>query len=57
MVVPLPIGVSDPILRLQQIAKETARRKARSRPSLGIVPHRGIAGRVFLKLLNHQRVN
>jgi hypothetical protein len=57
MVVPLPIGVSDPILRLQQVAKETARRKARSRPSLGIMPHRGIAGRVFLKLLNRQRVN
>lgn len=45
MVVPLPIGVSDPMLRLQQIAKETARRKARSGPSLGTVPHRGIAGR------------
>jgi diacylglycerol O-acyltransferase / wax synthase len=57
MVVPLPIGVSDPILRLGLIAKETALRKGRSRPSLGIVPHRGIAGRVFLKLVARQRVN
>ena len=57
MVVPLSIGVSDPFLRLRMIAKETAQRKARSRPSLGIVPHRGIAGRAFLKLVDRQRVN
>jgi diacylglycerol O-acyltransferase / wax synthase len=57
MVVPLPIGVPDPGLRLQLIAKETAQRKAKSRPSLGMVPHRGIAGRAFLKLLDRQRVN
>ncbi len=57
MVVPLPIGVPDPAGRLQQIAAETARRKARSRPSLGKLPHRGIAGRAFLKLVDRQRVN
>jgi diacylglycerol O-acyltransferase len=57
MVVPLPIGVSDPVLRLRLIAKETVQRKARSRPSLGGVPHRGIAGRVFLKVVDRQRVN
>jgi diacylglycerol O-acyltransferase / wax synthase len=57
MVVPLPIDVPDPILRLQLIAKETAQRKAKSRPSLGIMPHRGIAGRAFLKLVDRQRVN
>jgi hypothetical protein len=57
MVVPLPVGVPDPITRLQLIAKETAQRKATSRPSLGIVPHRGIAGRAFLKLVDRQRVN
>jgi diacylglycerol O-acyltransferase / wax synthase len=57
MVVPLPIGVSDPVLRLQLIAMETARRKARSRPSLGRLPRRGIAGRIFLKLLTRRRVN
>ena len=36
MVVPLPIGVTDPVLRLRLIAAETAKRKARSRPSLGM---------------------
>lgn len=57
MVVPLPIGVSDPVQRLQQIAAETARRKTRSRPSVGKMPHRGVLGRTFLKLVNRQRVN
>jgi diacylglycerol O-acyltransferase / wax synthase len=57
MVVPLPIGVSDPVLRLRLIAKETVQRKARSRPSLGVMPHRGIAGRTFLKIVDRQRVN
>lgn len=57
MVVPLPIGVSDPVHRLQQIAAETAKRKLRSRPSVGKVPHRGFLGRTFLKLVNRQRVN
>jgi diacylglycerol O-acyltransferase / wax synthase len=57
MVVPLPVGVPDPIMRLELIAKETARRKATSRPSLGIVPHHGIAGRAFLKLVDRQCVN
>ncbi len=57
MVVPLPIGVSDPGLRLRRIAAETAQRKARSRPSVGKLPHRGVLGRTFLKLVNRQRVN
>jgi WS/DGAT/MGAT family acyltransferase len=57
MVVPLPIGVSDPVHRLQQIAAETAKRKLRNRPSVGKLPHRGFLGRMFLKLVNRQRVN
>lgn len=57
MAVPLPLGVSDPVRRLKLIATETARRKAMSHPSLGLLPHRGIAGRVFLKLLDRHRVN
>jgi diacylglycerol O-acyltransferase len=57
MVVPLPIGVSDPGLRLRRIAAETAQRKARSRPSVGKLPHRGVLGRTFLKLVDRQRVN
>jgi diacylglycerol O-acyltransferase / wax synthase len=57
MVIPLPIGVSDPVQRLQQIAAETAMRKARSRPSVGGMPTRGLAGKMFLKLIDRQRVN
>jgi diacylglycerol O-acyltransferase / wax synthase len=57
MVVPVPIGTSDPNRRLQQIAAETAKRKARSRPSVGMVPRRGIAARAVLKLIERQRIN
>ncbi len=61
MVVPLPIGESDPGRRLRQIAAETAKRKARSHPNLGILFHGGIAGRIagraIVKLINRQRVN
>ncbi len=57
MVVPLPIGDPDPVQRLRQIALETAKRKARSRPSVGKMPHRGIAARAFLKLIDRQHVN
>jgi diacylglycerol O-acyltransferase / wax synthase len=57
MVVPLPVGRSDPGQRLRQIAAETARRKARVRPDLGKVPSRGLAGRMVLKLIDRQHVN
>lgn len=57
MVVPLPIGVSDPAYRLGVIATETAERKARRRPSVGKLPSRGILGRAMLKLIDRQRVN
>jgi diacylglycerol O-acyltransferase len=57
MVVPLPIGVPDPGRRLQQIAAETATRKARSRPSLGTVFRSRIARRALLKVLDRQPVN
>jgi diacylglycerol O-acyltransferase / wax synthase len=57
MMVPLPVGGVDPRQRLRQIASETARRKARSRPSVGRMPTGGIAGKVFLTLIDRQRVN
>jgi diacylglycerol O-acyltransferase / wax synthase len=57
MVVPIPVGISDPVQRLRQIAAETAKRKARARPSLGKMPHHGVIGRLFLKLLERQHVN
>ena len=57
MVVPLPIGTSDPAGRLRQIAAETAERKARSRPSLGSLLRSGIARWALLKVLDRQPVN
>jgi diacylglycerol O-acyltransferase / wax synthase len=57
MVIPLPIGVSDPVQRLQKIAAETAMRKGLSRLSVGGMPTRGLAGKLFLKLIDRQRVN
>lgn len=57
MVVPLQIGVSDPFQRLQKIAAETAKRKTKTRPSVGKLPHRGVLGRTFLQLVNRQHVN
>jgi WS/DGAT/MGAT family acyltransferase len=57
MVVPLPVGAGDPVERLRTIAAETAMRKARSRPSVGGMPTRGLASRLFLKLIERQRVN
>lgn len=57
MVVTLPLGVRDPASRLRQISRDTARSKAKSHPSLGSMPHSGIAGRAFLELVGRQRVN
>ena len=37
----------DPVLRLQLIATAASQRRARSRPSIGKMPHRGIAGHAF----------
>jgi diacylglycerol O-acyltransferase len=56
MAVPLPIGIVDPVARLQAITRETAQRKMRIRPSLGRLPH-GLAGRALLLLVKRQRVN
>jgi len=57
MVVPLPVGVPGPGRRLQQIAAETARRKAESRPSVGTVLHGPMPRRVVLAVMSRQRVN
>ncbi|HET7421398.1 MAG TPA: WS/DGAT domain-containing protein, partial [Candidatus Dormibacteraeota bacterium] len=57
MVVALPIGARDRASALRQISAETARSKAKSHPSLGWMPHSGIAGRAFLRLVGRQRVN
>lgn len=57
MAVPLRLGESDPALRLQQISAETAKRKARSRTSLGTLFHSRIASRLMLMAIIRQRVN
>ena len=57
MVVPLPIGASEPGERLRRIAAETARRKIRRRPSLGTLLGSGLARWALLKVLDRQPVN
>jgi hypothetical protein len=57
MVVPLPLGTTDPGCRLQEIASQTASRKAGSRPSLGSVFRSKILTRIMLKFIARQRVN
>ena len=57
ILVPLPLGVADPRARLRQIATETARRKARTPPSMGKVPPSRIARRALLKVIDRQHVN
>ena len=55
MIVPLPIGVSDPLRRLQLIAAETAERKKRSRPRAGTLLRNRVIQRVGLRLMARQR--
>lgn len=54
MVVPLPMGVSDPGRRLARIAAQTTREKARSHPCLGTVLRSRIARRALRKILDRQ---
>lgn len=55
MVVPLPIGISDPAQRLCSIASETAKRKKKPRPAGGTVFRYGFLQRAFLRLYPRQR--
>ncbi len=57
MVVPLPLGTSDPGDRLRQIAAETTKRKATGRPSLGTVFRSKVLARAMLPLIAKKRVN
>jgi diacylglycerol O-acyltransferase len=57
MIVPLPVGISDPGRRLQQIAAETAIQKARSHPNLGMVLRSRIARMALLKILERHPVS
>jgi diacylglycerol O-acyltransferase / wax synthase len=57
MAVPLRLGGSDPGRRLEQIAAETANRKASTRTSLGTQFGGRIARRLLLMAVIRQRVN
>jgi diacylglycerol O-acyltransferase / wax synthase len=57
MAVPLSLGKSEPGRRLEQIAAETARRKARARTSLGTLFGGRITRRLLLVAVMRQRVN
>jgi diacylglycerol O-acyltransferase / wax synthase len=57
MAVPLSLGRSDPGRRLERIAAETARRKAKARTSLGTLFRGRIARRLLLMAVMRQRVN
>jgi diacylglycerol O-acyltransferase / wax synthase len=57
MAVPLPLEESDPGRRLRYIAAETAKRKARTRTSLGTLFGGRIATRLLLLAVMRQRVN
>ncbi|HEY5151324.1 MAG TPA: wax ester/triacylglycerol synthase domain-containing protein [Mycobacterium sp.] len=57
MVVPLPLGTSDPGDRLRQIAAATTIRKANTRPSLGTVFRSKVLARAMLPLIAKKRVN
>lgn len=57
MAVPLSLGKSESGRRLERIAAETARRKARARTSLGTLFGGRIARRLLLMAVMRQRVN
>lgn len=55
MIVPLPLGVTDPVHRLRLIAAETVERRRLSHLSGGASLRNGVLQRVFLKVMAHQR--
>jgi diacylglycerol O-acyltransferase / wax synthase len=55
MIVPLPVGVTDPVHRLRLIAAETVERRRLSRSPGGAALRNGVLQRVFLKVMAHQR--
>jgi diacylglycerol O-acyltransferase / wax synthase len=55
MIVPLPVGVTDPVHRLRLIAAETVGRRRLSRSPGGAALRNGVLQRVFLKVMAHQR--
>jgi len=57
IIVTLPLGPSDPVERLKQIASAMAERKAVARPSLGTTFRSRVLSKYLLKLIIRQRIN
>ena len=55
MAVQLPIGVSDPVVRLRLIAAETVERRKRLRPAGGALLRNELIQRSFMRLMANQR--
>ncbi len=56
MVVPLPIGVPDPVRRLVLIAADTSERKKKARPAAGTLFSSRVIQRAFLRYAARQRL-
>ena len=57
MVIRLPVGYHDPVMRLREIAARTANGKALPRPSLGTMFRNRFLNAALLRLIVRQRVN
>ncbi|NUR26332.1 MAG: wax ester/triacylglycerol synthase family O-acyltransferase, partial [Catenulispora sp.] len=57
MMVALPLGTTDPVRRLRQIAMESARQKAKPHPPLGAVLRSRTARRILLSVLDRHPVS
>lgn len=57
VVVPLPVGLPDPVARLHRITAATTERKAVARPSLGAMFRSKVLSGAMLKLIIRQRIN
>ncbi|HEX2498965.1 MAG TPA: wax ester/triacylglycerol synthase family O-acyltransferase [Actinomycetes bacterium] len=55
MVIPLPLGVADPVQRLRLITGETVERKKLTRPPAGTLLRNGLVQRAFLHVMARQR--
>jgi diacylglycerol O-acyltransferase / wax synthase len=55
MAVPLSLGEADPARRLELIAAETALRKTKARPTLGVIFRSELAQKALLRVFRQQR--
>jgi WS/DGAT/MGAT family acyltransferase len=55
MAIPLSLGEEDPVRRLELITAETATRKTKARPTLGLIFRSELAQKALLRVFRHQR--